>query len=426
MPEMHTTQEKPANADKVLANVEKATNAKIADLQEKLYSLDGRFAAKAIEEDKYREEKAKIALELEKERGRQEGFQESLDRYVNDTGDVPQVQEEVKEKRNLYTGLEKALTEADVSLLLSLTGDEIFSTFPDPIYNAVGNITTADGQKESIFVTQTVHELIRPLTIWHFINKVGVNVKTPIWLTAGASEGGVSAKAEGAAVEQIDFSTAQVDRSMTRVGVFASYTEDIMLDANQRHLLPYIMFRIMRAFENKMEDFLIKGDGSAPNPTGFLQETGIQTQTELANNSTIVDLIDSFADAKNLIYKNAYVMPNLIIVHPDDYTRMLKLKDDQDMYQHIFTEVNSPIGGTMQRLWGVPIIQSFQLTANEFVCMNTDETALYYMAHQPYRQREGYVGEDMKKNIRTIVLDTYANQFTLEKKNIVRWTKATS
>ena len=208
-----------------------------------------------------------------------------------------------------------------------------------------------------------------------------------------------------------------------------------MLDGNRAHFLPYVAMRVPMEMDLKIEDFTVNGNGTAPNPTGFLNETGVLklpnvtnkiTNGQIVATASDIEVLDFILDAVVKVHVDTKGLdyPNVIILHPSDYARFLKIKDDQNQYQLIFNEVNTPTGANLTTLWGVPIVQSLAINAKTMIVMNTRHTSIYYLAHQPNRLREGYVADNMLKNIRTSVIDTYMNQYTVRPQAILQISQA--
>lgn len=432
--------------DKTLANIEKATLTKIADLEENLQSLDSKFKAKTISKEDYLEGKSNICLELERAKGKAEGFKESLDKYVNDTGDVPLRENPKNEGKSFRTAF-RAIHEGSVKAEdVELTGEQVISCLIRQPMGASANISTADGTKESIFQTQTVEYVKKPLDLFDMINKVGTETAELVFPIKDdtKAEGAITGRAEGAAFGRVDYGTDKVNRSMVSVGAYLSYNEEITIDRNQRHLLPYIEDNLLEDFRQYIQAQLYDGTGSSNTPTGFVKETSsnnskniqklpAETRTTgtvnssgvVASNGTTYDILDHIKKAATLIWDKAANEANLILLNAYDLDKILALKDDNNFFQFIFNRVDAPLSASIPTLWGVPVLRSRVMDAKEYCVMNTQHTALYYLAHQPQRVRKNIlVGSDALSNRMTTIIDTYLNQFTVRPEAILRFTQA--
>lgn len=429
---------KHKNSDKELATIEAALTKEVADTEEKFKSLQSK--REELKPEVYNEQLTNITAKLAELRGEQSMW-EKMDKYITKTGDT-----------SLFKTEDKPKNELDVfsnDLMNAKPGDMVdaASLFraisrSDSIKGAVGDIVIGDVTHSEIFTTQVVEYLLRAPSLLNVISKRPTNTRTMIFPVEDTSknEGAVASRAAGADFAQIDYGTKQITRACKSVAVHAVFPEELMIDANAAHFLPYVRTRIVEDFTKKIEDFLISGDGSDPNPTGFLTETGVQTLTTVTTGADadkvaaggVVNaaagtqkILDYLAGAGAMIEENAFTQPNLILVHPSEYVRFLTLKDDQKQYQLIFNnQVNAPVGGNLPTLWGIPILSSLAVAKKTFIVMDKNRVALYYLAHQPQRVREGYIEKQMIQNKRTIAVDTYMNQYTTRPKAIFKFTRA--
>jgi len=428
-------------SDATLNRIGDALGTKLADEQEKYNVLESQKSE--LDAEEYNERMRAQEISLAEAKAKRDLWGE-LDTYVEKTADV-------KTGVMLAGGnsnKEKDALSEQIDLFFKggpgASGRNPVEIQPRDLFRAAANQTTSNAPAEDVFASQQVDYILRENVVYNMIPKRGVNVQTFKHLredtATGKTEVTIAGRAEAAAFGRSDYDTKSISRACVSVGTYHSYTEELLHDDNRRHFLPYIRERLPRDFVKQIETWLISGAGTNNTPTGFLSETGVLLLPVVQNKVAAVtnkpnavvatasklDIIDYIADAMAQVETSGQMMPNAIFVHPNDYVDMLKIKDDQKQYQLIFNQVNSPVGGTIPTLWGIPVYKTQAISANRYITMNTSMTALYYMAAMPYRIREGYVASEMLSNIRTVVIDSWLNQYSIRPSLIHVFDQATS
>lgn len=160
-------------------------------------------------------------------------------------------------------------------------------------------------------------------------------------------------------------------------------------------LVAYINTRMQYGVNLRVENQLVVGNGTGANISG-LYNTGnftahgytAATMTSWLSGWTRIDLIRRvLADCQLSDYA-----PNAILVNPADWAIIEVLKDSTGRYL-----VGDPANGAEPRLWGVPIIPTAAMTADNFLMGAFDMAATQY-------NREGVVvamSEDDASNFTT-------------------------
>lgn len=117
----------------------------------------------------------------------------------------------------------------------------------------------------------------------------------------------------------------------------------------------YIEGRLRFGLEREIEDQIINGDGTAPNISGILDRTGIQTTAAAA----ATDVLDALLTGITLIRVNAFSEPDGIIMHPNDYAAMAMLRTADGLYI-----LGNPQADPNIRAWGLPIRITTAATEN--------------------------------------------------------------
>jgi HK97 family phage major capsid protein len=101
------------------------------------------------------------------------------------------------------------------------------------------------------------------------------------------------------------------------------------------------------------ENQLLNGDGTAPNLTGFLNKSGVQSQAKGTDTT-----LDAVYKAMNLVRVNAFAEPTAVIMHPSDFEEIRLAKTTDGIYIW-----GSPSEAGPARIWGVPLVLTTAISA---------------------------------------------------------------
>jgi HK97 family phage major capsid protein len=101
------------------------------------------------------------------------------------------------------------------------------------------------------------------------------------------------------------------------------------------------------------ENQLLNGNGTAPNLTGFLNKSGVQSQAKGTDTT-----LDAVYKAMNLVRVNAFAEPTAVIMHPGDFEEIRLTKTTDGIYIW-----GSPSEAGPARIWGVPLVLTTAISA---------------------------------------------------------------
>ena len=203
----------------------------------------------------------------------------------------------------------------------------------------------------------------------------------------------VKSRAEGAALSESNAKLKDVTVNVESHGTYVGTSEEQLSDV--RAASAYINMKLPQEVRIKMDEQLLNGDGTAPNITGFINTTGIQTVAKTASTK----LIDTFLSAKTLIRKNAYAMADAVFVNPTDYERLAKQRDNQGRYL-----LGNPMGDMVSTIWGVRMVDADQIAENTALMGNFGMYAAA-IVNGDVRVAVGLINDDFIKNRITIKAD---------------------
>lgn len=141
---------------------------------------------------------------------------------------------------------------------------------------------------------------------------------------------------------------------------------------NAPEIRSYIEGRLIDGLRLREDDQLLNGNGTAPNLTGLLQTSNIQTLDNTATTGywatnaldsagTDRENFDRILRSKTLVATNGRARGNFVVVNPSDYEAFQFTADANDRYYGTgpFTAGNIPT------LWGMRVVQNENITAGQ-------------------------------------------------------------
>jgi len=114
----------------------------------------------------------------------------------------------------------------------------------------------------------------------------------------------------------------------------------------------------LEMLKQEEEDQLLLGDGTGINLLGFAPQATAFSIASVVSGDTSVDVL-----RRALLQVTQSFFPATgIVMHPADWAAIELLKDTQDRY--LFSSVTT---GAPQRLWGLPVVQSFAIPTGQFL-----------------------------------------------------------
>ena len=312
-----------------------------------------------------------------------------------------------------------------------ITNEELFAMMsaagqmtPGDFSEFMNVVTSADADDADTYTDPSVHYVIKPTSLVNTYPRRSVTSmkikeirKDPT--KESGIPGNIKTVAEGAAFTEVELGTKHEDRLLKTFGAYWALTEELKMDSDRAHFIPYGTARLREEFMLKLERIIIYGsdDPAADTIIGFSEEAGIQTiAAALATGAWGKDHLNAFADAIFAIMTNAdaYGFANTIVMHPNDYKDLLTAWEDNVGY--LFTKLQSesgsaPTGREIPSLWGVPISLSQALNENESWVADTSDSYVAFNGGD-YQTQTGLKGDDLVERKETMVMKAFCTQFT--------------
>lgn len=230
--------------------------------------------------------------------------------------------------------------------------------------------------------TPTVIDLLATITI---------NQPSYLFLSESTYTNAAGSVSEGSAKPEAALAFEEKTVTARKVAVHIPVTSEALADTANAETI--INNRLLTMFRHKVEDLVINGTGVAPQFTGLLNLTGIQTHTLGAD--TVIDAIKKMITKVETV---AFAVPNVVIMHPSQWETIVLNKDAEDRYYF-----QGPISVDTKTIWGLPVVTTTQIASDKVIVMDTTHFAL--VLRQDATFATGYVNDDFTRNIQRILVE---------------------
>ena len=158
--------------------------------------------------------------------------------------------------------------------------------------------------------------------------------------------------AEGVAKPESALAYTLRTESVRKIATWIPATDELLADVGQ--LRSTIEGRMVFMVRRREELQLLVGDGTAPNISGILDRSGIQTQAKGADTTP-----DAVYKAMTKIRVVAFAEPTASVWHPNDWQDVRLLRTADGIYIW-----GNPADAGPERIWGLDVRQTTAMTEN--------------------------------------------------------------
>lgn len=148
--------------------------------------------------------------------------------------------------------------------------------------------------------------------------------------------------AEGVAKPESTLDFTERTDNVRKIATWIPITDEALAD--NRQLRSYVEARLLFMVRQREEQQLLIGDGTAPNISGILDRSGIQTQAKGSD-----PVPDAFFKAFTKVQVTGDADPDGFVIHPNDWQDVRLLRTIDGIY--IFGAPNDEV---QVRMWGYP------------------------------------------------------------------------
>jgi HK97 family phage major capsid protein len=172
-----------------------------------------------------------------------------------------------------------------------------------------------------------------------------------------AEAGDISSANEGA------LAFTERTESIRKIATFLPVTDELLADVSG--IQGYVNSRLTTMMRLRMDNQLLNGNGSAPNLTGVLQKSGINT-FDYSSYSGELSRLGQVYQAITEIRKDAFVEPDSVVMHPSDWYQIVTAVTDQAGTSSAGYASKNPLivaaggfgGDVAAKLWGLNVVPS--------------------------------------------------------------------
>lgn len=146
----------------------------------------------------------------------------------------------------------------------------------------------------------------------------------------------------------VDF-TLRTD-AVRKIAVWVPVTDEMLAD--NAGFESYLRGRLGFMVKQREERQLLVGDGTAPNISGILDRSGVQTQA-LGTDTRFDAIFKAISKVRNV----GFAEPTAIVIHPNDWEPMVLDKYLEGRYL-----IGNPASETAARVWGLEVRVTSQIT----------------------------------------------------------------
>jgi len=175
----------------------------------------------------------------------------------------------------------------------------------------------------------------------------------------------------GAVAESTDISTSnegalaftERTESIRKMATFLPVTDELLADV--AGIQGYVNSRLQTMMKLNLDNQLVNGNGTAPNLTGVLNKSGINT-FDYSSYSGELAKLGQIYEAITEIRKDAFVEPDSIVMHPEDWYQIVTAVTDFAGTDSAGYAAKNPLfvvaGGfgadAAPRIWGLKVVPS--------------------------------------------------------------------
>ena len=192
----------------------------------------------------------------------------------------------------------------------------------------------------------------RPIQVLDYIPVVRTNQTALKYMEETVFTNAAVEGVEGAALAESTLKVEEKDEPIRRVGTYLPVTEEQLDD--EPMVAFYIDGRLMFMVRQRLDNQVLRGNGTAPNLSGILDRTGLLTFARGTNSR-----IDAVKLAMTKVELEGRAMPDLTILHHNDWDGIVLSETTAGGYY-----LGSPSGEFDMRIWGNQVVRSDILTEN--------------------------------------------------------------
>ncbi len=252
--------------------------------------------------------------------------------------------------------------------------------------------TSAGWAPEDLRTGKLVDEVTRPIQILDIIPVGQTGMSTVLYMEETTATFNAAEAAEGAAYGEDAFVVAEQSSEVRKIASHIPITDEQLEDVPM--VRGYLNQRLTFGLRQRLDNQIIKGNGTAPNLEGIENVTGIQTQAKGAD-----PVPDAIYKALTKVRVTGRAFPSHVLMHQNDWQGIRLLRTADGIYIW-----GSPAEAGVERIWGLPVVQSDVLSEGTGIVGDFNNFCVL-VERRGVEVTLGYIGDQFKQGKITIRAD---------------------
>lgn len=237
-----------------------------------------------------------------------------------------------------------------------------------------------------VFGTPNVPQKIEPL-----IPHIAVTTDSVDYVTV-ADTIGATGVAEAGKIPESTFTPTLAKANVVNVAHYTKITKQLADDAPA--LAAYINTKMLYGLQNKVENQIVNGDGTAPQLKGLLADGSFtDASAQLTGAKNLFDLLLLLQG----VAETAAYEPEALVLNPMTWAQLAMEKDSRGRYL-----LDGPGLAVNKSVWGIPVVTSSAVPAGKFIFGNFTQTVTIYDRQQVAVEMTGTNEDDFTHYLYTI------------------------
>lgn len=210
--------------------------------------------------------------------------------------------------------------------------------------------TGAGWEPETTRTGRMVEEAVRPVQVTDLVPSTTTGQSAVVYMEETTFTNAAAETAEGGAFGEAALGLTEQSSTVRKIPVYIPVTDEQLEDEPQ--VRGYLNNRLPFMLRQRLDSQILNGDGVAPNLTGILNTTGIQSQAKGTD-----PIPDAVYKAIVLGRVTGRSQPNAVVFNPFDWQKVRLLRTSDGLYIW-----GNPSEAGPERIWGLNVAQGDVLT----------------------------------------------------------------
>jgi HK97 family phage major capsid protein len=206
--------------------------------------------------------------------------------------------------------------------------------------------TGAGWAPEDLRTGRVVEDAVRPIQVIDLLPSGTTNQSAVVYMEETTYTNAAQETAEAGTYQESTLQLTEQSSQVRKIAVFIPVTDEQLEDVEQAQT--YVQNRLRFMLRQRLDNQIINGNGSAPNLTGVLNVSGLQSQAKGTD-----PIADAIHKAITKVRVTGQAMPSAVVMHPEDWESLRLTRTSDGIYIW-----GNPAETGQARVWGLPIVQA--------------------------------------------------------------------